>query len=157
MSYFGHSTTCWKTVLYNGEGKSKLCCFLLLELLLLLVLLLLLQRLLLILLLPNEGGGDCARGHREGGGEVTAAIFCLYRHFRWHFHPLQESRRLYRHILIDTQQLTNLRLSVSQFSDLSQFKDLSERSGLSQKVSKFKLFTILVNLLVRKPRTRKIL
>ena len=52
--------------------------------------------------LPNEGGG-----HREGGGEVSAAIFCLYRHFRWHFHPLHESRRLYRDILIDSQQLTN--------------------------------------------------
>ena len=60
--------------------------------------------------LPNEGGG-----HREGGGEVSAAIFCLYRHFRWHFHPLHESRRLYRDILIDSQQLTNLRLDLSQY------------------------------------------
>ena len=57
---------------------------------------------LICVFLPNEGGG-----HREGGGEVSAAIFCLYRHFRWHFHPLHESRRLYRDILIDSQQLTN--------------------------------------------------
>ena len=49
------------------------------------------------------------------GGEVTAAIFCLYRHFRWHFHPLQQSRRLYRDILIDSEQLTNLRLDLSQY------------------------------------------
>ena len=57
---------------------------------------------LICVFLPNEEGG-----HREGGGEVSAAIFCLYRHFRWHFHPLHESRRLYRDILIDSQQLTN--------------------------------------------------